>query len=172
MSILVKDRVLLVGPMGAGKTTIGTLLAAELGWPYIDNDAEMAKISGLTEEELSELSIPELHGLEESYLMNIASRPGPFIAGVAASVVENVENIKVMQGLTTIYLYIPLELQLERAGAVGVGRQALTENPERIISERFARRDPRYREAATLTVELGSDAETDAARILDFIRQQ
>ena len=172
MSNLVKERVLLVGPMGAGKTTIGTALAVELGWKYIDNDAEMAAISGLTEEELSQLSIPELHGLEESYLMNVASRPGPFIAGAAASVVENVENITVLQQLTTIYLFLPLELQLERAGGVGIGRQALQENPEQVIRDRFLRRDPRYRQAAALTIELSESVEADVAKLLTFIRSK
>jgi shikimate kinase len=165
-----RNRILLVGPMGAGKTTIGTLVSAELGWKYIDNDAEMAEISGLSEAELSQLSVPELHGLEESYLMNIASRPGPFIAGAAASVVENIENLKVMQELSTIYLYIPLELQLERAGGVGIGRQALQENPDEVIRERFIRRDPRYRQAADLTLELSDSPEADAAKLVSFIR--
>lgn len=164
------QRILLMGPMGAGKTTLGLQLAEMFGCPYIDNDAEMGALSGLSQEELSALSVSELHALEESYLMHVASRPGPYIAGVAASVVENVENIKVLQGLTTIYLFIPLEVQLDRAGTVGVGRQGLATNPAEVLRERFARRDPRYREAATFIVELGDSPEGDAVRIAELIR--
>ena len=104
--------------------------------------------------------------------MNVASRPGPFIAGAAASVVENVENITVLQQLTTIYLFLPLELQLERAGGVGIGRQALQENPEQVIRDRFLRRDPRYRQAAALTIELSESVEADVAKLLTFIRSK
>ena len=33
------ERLLLIGMMGAGKTTVGRLVAAKLGWPHFDSDA-------------------------------------------------------------------------------------------------------------------------------------
>ena len=41
-------RILLVGMMGAGKTTTGQLLAASLGWRYCDSDADVEAETGLT----------------------------------------------------------------------------------------------------------------------------
>ena len=41
-------RVLLVGMMGAGKSTIGRALSGATGWPYVDNDAVVTRATGLT----------------------------------------------------------------------------------------------------------------------------
>jgi tRNA splicing ligase len=41
-------RVVLIGMMGSGKSTIGRLLAAKTGWPYYDNDELLAMLSGET----------------------------------------------------------------------------------------------------------------------------
>jgi shikimate kinase len=40
--------IVLVGLMGAGKTTVGRRLAARLGWPFIDTDAEIERTAGCT----------------------------------------------------------------------------------------------------------------------------
>ena len=48
----VADRILLVGMMGAGKTTVGRLVADRLGWPYLDSDAEVERSTGRTVPEI------------------------------------------------------------------------------------------------------------------------
>jgi len=164
-----EQKIILIGAMGAGKTTLGLILARELGWSYIDNDHEMARLSGMSEAELSSLSIQQLHDLEENYLMDILNRPAPYIAGAAASVIDKDECISLLQSVTAIYLYLPVTELLHRSkiGKSGVGRQALNNgDAEKVISERFTRRDPRYRKAASIVLELSSDPESDAKRIL------
>lgn len=164
-----EQKIILIGAMGAGKTTLGLIMARELGWSYIDNDHEMARLSGMSEAELSALSIQQLHDLEENYLMDILNRPAPYIAGAAASVIDKDQCISLLQSITAIYLYLPVTELLNRSkiGKSGVGRQALHNgDAEQVISERFIRRDPRYRQAATIVIELSSDPESDAQRIL------
>jgi hypothetical protein len=68
-----------------------------------------------------------------------------------------------------IYLRLPLEKLLERAGGAGIGRQALQENPQLVITERFIRRDPLYKDVAKFTLELGTDPNRDAHAILSFL---
>jgi shikimate kinase len=168
-----EQKIILIGAMGAGKTTIGKILARELNWPYVDNDAEMARISGISEEELSKLPVPDLHQLEENYLLEILSRPAPYIAGAAASVIEKPQMVELLKSVTALYLYLPIDQLLTRAriGHSGVGRQALQdESAGKIITERFIRRDPLYREASQFVVELGDDPEFDATTILSKLR--
>ena len=46
------ERLVLVGMMGAGKTTVGQLCAARLGWGYFDSDAQVVEETGKTVPEL------------------------------------------------------------------------------------------------------------------------
>lgn len=148
--------------MGAGKSTLGALLSKELGWSYIDNDQEITTNYGLTSEEVSALPVDALHELESRYLRDVIARPAPFIAGAAASVIESEENRQLLAGVFGVYLRLPIEKIIERAGTVGVGRQALADGGEQILIDRFNRRDPLYLATAKLTVDLSNSPERDA----------
>jgi shikimate kinase len=50
----VPERVLLVGMMGSGKTTVGRLLARRLGWGYLDSDEQVCRNTGQTVAEIFE----------------------------------------------------------------------------------------------------------------------
>ena len=167
------NRILLLGSMGAGKTTIGTLLASHFGWKYIDNDDELVEETGLSREELGKLPIPELHKFESAYLQGLLNRPSPFVAGAAGSVVDYESNFPVIESLFGIYLHIPLNTILSRVGESGVGRQIFSTDQENSISvahavltERYHRRDPRYRSLSKITVELSDDPVGDVNNIV------
>jgi len=162
-------KLLLVGPMGAGKTTLGMILSKKLVWPYFDNDKEIAIAHQMSSQELSQLPVSELHRIEQGYLASVMQRPAPFISGVAASVVDYVNCRQLLQAGTTIYLRLPLEKVLERTGDTGIGRQALKEHASEVITERFLRRDPLYREVAKFTIDLGSNPKSDAESIVAYL---
>lgn len=155
--------------MGAGKSTLGKVVAANLGWPYFDNDFEMTARYGFSQEKLAALPVSELHQLESRYLADVLAEGAPLISGAAASVVDYPENRELLQAHTAIYLHIPLSAVIERAGTSGVGRQALLEAGESILTERFARRDPLYREVAKATIDLTNDPHADAERLQKLI---
>lgn len=163
-------RVVLIGPMGAGKTTLGTTIAKELGWKYFDNDGEMTRRYHFSQAELAAMPVPELHALESRYLADVLKEDAPLITGAAASVVDYPENRELLRSVTAIYLRIPVEAVIARAGGTGVGRQALAENGAQILTERFERRDPLYKECASMVINLGNVPDKDAARITEFIR--
>ena len=117
---LTPRKIVLLGPMGVGKTTIGKLLADELGWQYFDNDFEMSLSSGLSKSQLSKIPVQELHELESKYLVELCLRPAPFIGGAAASVVDYLSNIAILKSVTAIYLRIPLGQVIARAGSEGL----------------------------------------------------
>ena len=164
-----QKKVVLIGPMGAGKTTLGNILAARFACKYFDNDHEMTTLYGFSQEELSSMSVSELHTLESRYLADILKKDAPFITGAAASVVDYPANCELLTSATSIYLRIPLEQVLVRAGSTGVGRQALTDGGEKLLTERYLRRDPIYKEVAALTVDLSDQPQRDADVIASFL---
>lgn len=162
-------KILLIGPMGAGKSTLGNILSLKLGWSYFDNDAELVNNYGYSKNEIESFEVDKLHVLESLYLVDVLSRSGPFIAGAAASVIDRSENRKLIEDVFGIYLRLPLEKIIGRAGSSGIGRQAITTRGEGILVERFNQRDTIYREVAKLTVELGPSPKADAQLILNAI---
>lgn len=164
-------KVVLVGPMGAGKSTLGKIVAAKLGWAYFDNDSEMTSRYGHSQEVLASMSVAELHVIESKYLADVLSESGPLITGAAASVVDYPENRELLKSATTIYLRIPLTAVIQRAGKSGVGRQALVEGGDSILAERFERRDPLYNEVSQATIDLTDNPVHDAERLLKLITE-
>jgi len=177
------NRILLLGSMGAGKTTIGTELSLALGWPYIDNDDELSVITGFSRQELSQLPIPQLHEYESQYLHRLAAKPGPFIAGAAGSVVDYEDNHTDIESMFSVYLFIPLETIYQRVGDSGVGRQIYSANSttedhdeidkgREILRERFERRDPLYRKLSKITIELSIDPHADTLKIIKALSEK
>jgi len=155
--------------MGAGKSTLGKILSRDLGWPYFDNDDEITSNYGLTAAEVALLPVPELHELESRYLFDVLQREESFVAGAAASVIESEENRILISAAVGVYLRLPLEEIIERAGTSGVGRQALKSGGNQLLIDRFNRRDPLYRSIAKLTVELSNSPKNDAQTIKDVL---
>ena len=76
-------RVVLVGMMGSGKTTVGRLLAERSGWPYLDNDDLVRELSGREPSSVrAEDGEAALHDLESSALTQaLAARPPVIVRG-------------------------------------------------------------------------------------------
>jgi shikimate kinase len=162
-------KLLLIGPMGAGKSTLGKILSKELSWEYFDNDLDFRSTHGLSLRDLENLPVNELHKLEREYLIEIINRPAPFISGAAGSVVDTEPIRELIKTTFAVYLRLPLEKIIERAGTAGVGRQAIASNGIQILTERFERRDPFYKECSKVTIELSDSPEADAKKILDLL---
>ncbi len=165
-------KIFLLGAMGAGKTTIGKLLSKELGYKYIDNDLELESLSNLSKSELSNLPVNQLHDWELKYLEMISNLDVDLIAGVAASVVDYPISRDYLKNSINIYLYLPLSKLQKRAGSSGIGRQALGVDGEKIITERFNRRDPIYREVSQFVLELSDDSSRDKDQIIEFLKDK
>ena len=162
-------KLLLIGPMGAGKSTLGKILSNELGWKYFDNDLDLKSMHGLSVEQLEALPVDALHKLEREYLIEIINKPAPFVSGAAGSVVDTAQIRELIKTTFAVYLRLPLEKIIERAGKSGVGRQAIATDGIKILTERFERRDHLYKECAKDTIELSESPELDARKILNTL---
>lgn len=77
-------RVVLVGMMGSGKTTIGRLLVERTGWPYLDNDELLARRSGMTARETPNASDNIYQSGGSQLLLSLTPQGGDY-----ATVFEN-----------------------------------------------------------------------------------
>lgn len=83
-------RLVLVGMMGAGKSTVGREVAARLGWPYLDNDDLVREISDMDPPALAAArGVAALHRAEIAAAEAVLRRPGPHVAGLAGFVVTD-----------------------------------------------------------------------------------
>ncbi|QJQ95077.1 MULTISPECIES: shikimate kinase AroK [Halomonadaceae] len=144
---------ILIGPMGAGKSTIGRLLAAELSREFVDSDHEIqarcgADIPWIFDVE-GELGFRER---EEQMIDELTRRSGLVIATGGGAVLRESNRRALRERGSVIYLYTTVEQQLKRT-AKDRNRPLLRNgNPEEILRGMFATRDPLYRATADLLV--------------------
>ena len=167
-------RILLIGMMGAGKTSVGRALSARTGWSYRDNDEIVAEVAGVPTPELLEHGGRDaLRAAESRALSRVLEQDPPLIAGVAGGVIESPQDRQRLasRDAFVVYLHAPIEVLIERVGS-GEGRPWLQPDPETAMRRLFAGRGPLYLEVADLVVETPEgDAEQHADTILAALEQ-
>jgi len=167
-------RVLLMGMMGSGKTTVGHAVAEVTGWPYLDNDELVRRASGVdTRAVLDVRGVGELRAVESRALPAALELPPPLIASVAGGVVDvpaDLERLTAASGAYVVWLRARIDTLVERVGS-GEDRPWLQPDPRTALERLYAGRESRYAEAATLIVDVDdvSPAEV-AARIVEGLR--
>jgi len=148
------DRILLVGMMGSGKTTIGRELARRTGWLFLDNDALVRELTGREPAAIdAEDGEDALHAAETSAFRAAVARPGPAIIAVAGAVVDEPdESAGLASAGHVVWLRAGTATLLERVGS-GAGRRADALDPA-WVAARLAGREPVYRAVADQVIEV------------------
>ncbi len=141
--------VFLVGPMGAGKTTVGKLLADELGLEFLDTDREIEARSGADIGWIFDVEGEEgFRRREEAMLDELTARQGVLVATGGGAILSEESRKRLVARGTVIYLDAPLQQQVERT-ANDRNRPLLQDgDPAAILERLHAERDPLYREIA------------------------
>jgi shikimate kinase len=166
MSVGVGDRIVVVGLMASGKSTVGSALAARLHRPYLDNDTMLAERTGRTLAEFSAMSIEVLHAAERETFDALLRVPPPWVASAAASLVLASANVTRLRasGVCTVWLRARPETLAARAGS-GSGRPLL-EHPLQAFRAMTAERDPAFAAIADVTIDVD---DLDVEAIVDQI---
>lgn len=144
-------RVLLIGMMGAGKSTTGHLLAARLGWPYVDSDDEVSRRTGRTVPEIWKADGEAAFRAEESRaLAEATTSDGPAVVAVAGGAVLDRGNRARVRGAgLVVWLRADVAVLAARVGA-GIGRPLLEGGPAEALRRLSTERAPIYEELADL----------------------
>jgi len=141
--------IILVGPMGAGKTTIGRQIAKALGRTFYDSDKEIEKRTGATIPLIFELEQEAGFRIRESAMIKeLLTKDNIVLATGGGAVLDDKSRKFMTDHGYVVYLCAPLE-QLVRRTARDSNRPLLqTKNPKKTIEELLLIRDPLYRDVA------------------------
>lgn len=151
---MAKSNLVLIGPMGAGKSTIGRLLARELGLSFQDSDKEVEERTGASIPLIFDLEGEQgFRDREQQVIADLVQQKGLVLATGGGAVLRD-ENRKALaaNGLV-IYLHTSVEHQLSRTARDRNRPLLQTENPRQVLEELLAIRDPLYREIADIIIE-------------------
>nr|WP_274601970.1 shikimate kinase AroK [Pseudomonas typographi] len=145
---------ILVGPMGAGKTTIGRLLAKELRLPFRDSDKEIETRTGA--------NIPWIfdregeagfRDREAAMLAELCAYDGLVLATGGGAVMRDENRKALYAGGRVVYLHASVEQQVGRTARDRNRPLLRTADPAATLRALLAVRDPLYREIADIVVE-------------------
>lgn len=146
--------IIFVGPMGAGKTTIGRLTAKSLGRPFYDSDREIERRTGVSIPVIFEHEQEEGFRNRESAMIEELCAKNNIVLATGGGAILREQNRRILkENGHVFYLCAPLE-QLVARTAKDKNRPLLqTGNPEKTIENLLAIRDPLYRAAADSIIE-------------------
>lgn len=165
-------RVLLVGMMGSGKSTVGQALAGRTGWRYLDNDELVELATGHPTPEVLSEGEETLRAAESAALAQALREATPLVASVAAGVVDSAgHRASLRAGGFVVWLRARIETLVAHVGS-GEGRPWLQPDPETALRRLYDGRAERYAEVATVVVDVDQlDPDAIAARILTALPQ-
>ncbi len=165
----------LIGFMGAGKSTVGRVLASMLRWRFFDADAELVKSVGMSvaaffaahgEARFRELEahiVADLLGHEQAVLA---------LGGGAVEDTESLRRLSSDPHNLLVHLQVPLALSLERCGRSGGAAVRPVLGEEAALEARYLARLPLYQAAhMTLSTEHGTPRAA-AATIAGVVRSR
>ena len=164
-------RILLVGMMGAGKSTTGHLVAGRLGWRYRDSDADVESSTGLTVPELFARDGEAAFRMAEARVLAEACADlSPSVVSVAGGAVLSADNRRLIAASgIVVWLRARPETLAARVGD-GVGRPLLGEDPATALTDLLAVRSPLYAELADVILDVDDLAPAVVAeRIIDAV---
>lgn len=158
-------RVVLLGMMGSGKSSVGLALADLTGWPFVDNDALVEAATGSTAREiLARRGSAAMRDAEGAALRRGLATDPPAIVATAAGTVLDAENRRLIDtGGFVVWLHAPPEVLAERA--VGAEhRPWLDDDPVGWFQQAVGERDALYREVSDLEIDTERADPDQAAR--------
>jgi len=154
--------------MGAGKSTIGRLLSGELKLQFVDSDKVIEDRAGADIPWIFDVEGEDgFRNREANIVDQLTSEEGQVLA-TGGGVVMRPENRACLQGRgTVVYLRASVEQQLERTARDKNRPLLQTENPEQVLRDLMAARDPLYQQVADFIVE--TDRRNPKAVVADIV---
>ena len=160
--------------MGAGKTTIGRLLAKQLGRTFYDSDKVIEERTGATIPLIFELEQEQGFRKREKAIVDELTQYENIVLATGGGAVLDPDNRHYLESRGyVIYLHAPIEFLLQRTSRDTNRPLLQTQDPQRKLQELMDIRDPLYREIAHTIIETNScPVKQVVATILTIVSEQ
>ena len=137
---------MLIGMPGAGKSTVGVVLAKRLGYRFVDSDLVIQeKYDRLLHELIEEHGVEGFWRIEEEE--NASLNPRKSVIATGGSVIYGPRAMEHLREIgTVVYLKLPLEEVAERLGDLNA--RGVTLRPGQTLADLYAERVPLYEKYA------------------------
>lgn len=156
---MISGNIFLVGPMGAGKSTVGRQLAKTLGRDFYDSDKEIEKRTGVSISWIFEMEGEAGFRTREQKVIEELTNLKNIVLATGGGVVLAEENRRVLRSRGhVVYLSASVE-QLMRRTSKDKSRPLLqTDNPKQQIADLLDQRDQLYRDVADIELRTGEQS--------------
>lgn len=169
-----RGSVYLVGPMGAGKTTIGRQLSELLKLEFVDSDHEIEARTGANIPWIFDVEGEEgFRAREEAVIDELTQRRQIVLATGGGVVMREPNRRHLHERGVVVYLQTPVSVQMERTSRDRNRPLLRTPDPRRRLTELMELRDPLYRETAHVIMPTeGGSARDVAMRIIHALEDR
>ncbi len=155
----IPGNIFLVGLMGAGKSSVGRLLAKRLGKSFYDCDQEIERRTGVKIPVIFEIEGEDgFRAREVTVLRELAGRVDIVLATGGGAVLREENRRALMQHGTVVYLCASLDDLWQRTRHDRNRPLLQTGDPRATLEELVAQRDPLYRAVASLVMDTGNQS--------------
>lgn len=146
--------IVLVGPMGAGKSTVGRLLASRLGLGFVDTDSVIEERTGADIPWIFDVEGEEgFRQRETNVLRDLLNENSTLVIATGGGIVTRPENLPLLQSLGTVfYLKASIDQLVARTSKDKKRPLLQVDDPKSKIKELVAARSPIYESAAHATI--------------------
>ena len=168
-----RRNIFLVGPMGAGKTTIGRLLSEILHLQFLDSDQEIINRTGA---DISWIFDVEGEGgfrkRESDVINDLSRREGIILATGGGAVKTDINRVYLRERGTVVYLKTSVSKQYERTRFDHKRPLLKQPDPRQVLEKLLQEREPLYLEIADIVVSTDeNDPRSLAPRIAEDFRR-
>ncbi len=169
-AMLGKRSIVIIGLMGAGKSTIGKRVAQMLGLPFIDADAEIESVSRMTIPELFETyGEPEFRDLEHRVIKRIL-RTGPRVLATGGGAFMNEATRKVIaKAGIAVWLKADIDVLMERVSRKSNRPLLKTKDPRATMQQLVEQRYPVYGSADITVMSRDEKKDVMAAEVVEAL---
>ena len=166
------DSIILIGPMGSGKTSTGRILAKEMGFDFLDTDEEVVERTGVSIAYIFDVEGETgFREREHQALMKFLDNDNVVIATGGGIITHDESRAIIQSHKRVIYLKTSIEKQIERATVSEKRPLLIDTDPASKLQELMLTREPLYEEISDIKIDTDERKLNEIAlEIIDRLR--